>query len=161
MYWGKLYCYSVSQLKDISQIITNYWADKEIIITIAPIVICNYWSGLQNHCLDYYDCVWLHFFLWARMCGDWVWKALKYFIFHIYARYFTIAENLGHAKAALKAAVKVEEELKTTPPSDETVSEPVNKTPHKGGASGSLGSIFMRYWSRAAQQQVPLSRSSQ
>ena len=80
------------------------------------------------------------------MCGDWVWKALKYYIFYIYARYFTNAENLGHAKAALKAAVKVreelEEELKTTPPSDETVSEPVNKIPWMEGASSNLGSIF-------------------
>ncbi|XP_030266605.1 pregnancy zone protein-like, partial [Sparus aurata] len=57
-------------------------------------------------------------------------------------RYLTNAENLGYAKAALKAAVKVEEELKTTPPSDETVSEPVNKTPRMEGASSSLGSIF-------------------
>ncbi|KAK0140436.1 Zinc finger BED domain-containing protein 4 [Merluccius polli] len=51
--------------------------------------------------------------------------------------YFTNLENLGHAKAALKAA---KEELKTTPPSD--VSEPVNKTPRMEGASSSLGSIF-------------------
>lgn len=52
-------------------------------------------------------------------------------------------ETLRHAKAALKAAVlKVEEELKTTPPSDETVSEPVKKTPRMEGASSTLGSIF-------------------
>ncbi len=34
------------------------------------------------------------------------------------------------------------EELKTMPPSDETVSEPVNKTPWMEDASSSLGSIF-------------------
>lgn len=68
--------------------------------------------------------------------------ALSY-IFHIYSRFFTNAENLRHAKAALKAAVyKVDEELKTTSPSEETVSEPVNKTPRMEGASSSLGSIF-------------------
>ncbi|KAI2648014.1 Zinc finger BED domain-containing protein 4 [Labeo rohita] len=58
-------------------------------------------------------------------------------------KYFTNVEALRHAKAALKAAVlKVEEELKTTPPSDETVSEPVKKTPRMEGASSTLGSIF-------------------
>lgn len=66
-----------------------------------------------------------------------------FYIFYIYARYFTNAENRGHAKAALKAAVlKVEEKQKTTPPSDETVSEPVKKTPRMESASSSLGSIF-------------------
>ncbi|XP_013880066.1 zinc finger BED domain-containing protein 4 [Austrofundulus limnaeus] len=59
-------------------------------------------------------------------------------------KYFTNAENLGNAKTALKAAVlKTEGQLKTTtPPADETVSEPMKKTPRTEGASSSLGSIF-------------------
>lgn len=70
----------------------------------------------------------------------------SFYIFFIHAitRYFTNAENLRNAKAALKAAVlKIEGQLKTTtPPADETVSEPLKKTPRTEGASSSLGSIF-------------------
>lgn len=50
----------------------------------------------------------------------------------------------GTCKGSIKkaAVLKLEGEMKTTPPSDETVFEPVKKTPRMEGASSSLGSIF-------------------
>ncbi|XP_078022850.1 zinc finger BED domain-containing protein 4-like [Epinephelus lanceolatus] len=58
-------------------------------------------------------------------------------------KYFTNADTSGHAKEALKAeVVKIEEALETRPPSDETVSEPAEKTPRTEDAGSSLGSIF-------------------
>lgn len=64
-------------------------------------------------------------------------------IFYNHARYFTTAENLGHAKETLKGElVKTEEELSTALPSNVSVSKPAEKIPRMEGASSSLGSIF-------------------